>query len=128
MCLLHALAEPRVPAPVDVPQPEAAGFVLRERGDRREPALEAAWQDRLRSGEHRALEPLPQHQQEAAAGRSRRLLFDSFQLVANHANSLQIPKNAEEVNIRNPNDMSYVFSAAYSPLICKLIEKVRTFS
>ena len=37
---------------------------------------------------------------------------------------LQIPKSAEEVNLRNPNDMAYVYSGAYAPLLCKLVEKV----
>lgn len=35
-----------------------------------------------------------------------------------------VPKSAEDVNLRNPNDMSYVFSGAYTPMLCKIIEQV----
>ncbi|CAH1254379.1 VPS33B [Branchiostoma lanceolatum] len=35
-----------------------------------------------------------------------------------------IPKSAENFELRNPNDMAYVFSGAYAPLSCKLIEQV----
>ena len=35
----------------------------------------------------------------------------------------QIPK-AGEVNLKNPDDMSFVYSGAYVPLSCKLIEQV----
>ena len=41
--------------------------------------------------------------------------------------SLQIPKSAEEINLKMPTDMSYVFSGAFSPPICKLIEQVVFF-
>ncbi|XP_038077802.1 vacuolar protein sorting-associated protein 33B-like [Patiria miniata] len=34
-----------------------------------------------------------------------------------------IPKSGE-VNLRNPEDMSYVFSGAFTPLTCKLVEQV----
>jgi beta-lactamase regulating signal transducer with metallopeptidase domain len=36
---------------------------------------------------------------------------------------LQIPKS-EDINLKSPTDMSYVFSGAYSPLSCKLVEQV----
>ncbi|KAL5004381.1 hypothetical protein ScPMuIL_017837 [Solemya velum] len=36
-----------------------------------------------------------------------------------------IPKT-DDVNLRSPNDMSYVFSGAYSPLSCKIVEQVLT--
>ena len=38
----------------------------------------------------------------------------------------QVPKTSEEVNLRSPNDMSHVFSGAYTPLICKLVEQILT--
>ena len=41
--------------------------------------------------------------------------------------SLQIPKSAEEINLKMPTDMSYVFSGAFSPPICKFIEQVVFF-
>ncbi|XP_041371533.1 vacuolar protein sorting-associated protein 33B-like [Gigantopelta aegis] len=37
-----------------------------------------------------------------------------------------VPKSADEVNLKSPNDMSYVFSGAYTPLSCKLVEQVLT--
>ena len=37
----------------------------------------------------------------------------------------QIPKSAEEINLKNVSEMSYVFSGAYTPVLCKLIEQVR---
>ena len=37
---------------------------------------------------------------------------------------LQIPKSPDDVNLRNPDDMSYVFSGAYTPLLCRIIEQV----
>ncbi len=36
----------------------------------------------------------------------------------------QIPKSADDINLKNPSDMSYVFSGAYTPLSCKLIQQV----
>ena len=36
----------------------------------------------------------------------------------------QIPKSAEEINLKNVSEMSYVFSGAYTPVLCKLIEQV----
>lgn len=38
--------------------------------------------------------------------------------------SVQIPKNAEEIDLRTPTSMSYVYSGAYTPLSCKLVEMV----
>ncbi|XP_074650105.1 vacuolar protein sorting-associated protein 33B-like [Tubulanus polymorphus] len=35
-----------------------------------------------------------------------------------------VPKFGEEMNLKNPSDMSYVFSGAYTPLTCKLVEQV----
>lgn len=37
---------------------------------------------------------------------------------------IQIPRSPELINLKSPNDMSYVFSGAYSPLMCKIIEQV----
>lgn len=36
-----------------------------------------------------------------------------------------IPKT-EDINLKSPTDMSYVFSGAYSPISCKLVEQVLT--
>lgn len=38
--------------------------------------------------------------------------------------SIQIPKTGEEYDLRVPRDMAYIFSGAYIPLSCKLIEQV----
>ncbi|ELU18869.1 hypothetical protein CAPTEDRAFT_133058 [Capitella teleta] len=35
-----------------------------------------------------------------------------------------VPKSADDINLRNPNDMSYVYSGAYTPLVCKLVEQI----
>ena len=37
---------------------------------------------------------------------------------------LQIPKS-EDIDLKTPTDMSYVYSGAYTPLSCKLVEQVR---
>ncbi|KAG2470943.1 PRC1 regulator, partial [Polypterus senegalus] len=37
---------------------------------------------------------------------------------------LQIPKSNEEYDLHSPPDMAYIFSGAYIPLSCKLIEQV----
>lgn len=37
-----------------------------------------------------------------------------------------IPKSAEEINLKNVSEMSYVFSGAYTPVLCKLVEQVLT--
>ena len=36
----------------------------------------------------------------------------------------QVPKSSDDVNLKNPNDMSYVFSGAYTPMLCKLVDQV----
>ncbi|KAL8606733.1 hypothetical protein ACOMHN_018767 [Nucella lapillus] len=35
-----------------------------------------------------------------------------------------IPKSGEDVNLKNPNDISYVFGGAYSPLTVRLVEYI----
>ncbi|XP_050403555.1 vacuolar protein sorting-associated protein 33B [Patella vulgata] len=35
-----------------------------------------------------------------------------------------VPKVSENVDLRTPNDMSYVFSGAYTPLACKLVDLI----
>ncbi|XP_071112864.1 vacuolar protein sorting-associated protein 33B-like [Haliotis cracherodii] len=35
-----------------------------------------------------------------------------------------IPKSLDDINLRSPNDMSYVFSGAYTPLLCKIVEQI----
>jgi len=35
-----------------------------------------------------------------------------------------IPKTPDDINLKRPNDMSYVFSGAYTPLCCRLVEQV----
>lgn len=37
---------------------------------------------------------------------------------------LKVPKSDEEYDLRVPRDMAYIFSGAYIPLSCKLIEQV----
>ena len=36
----------------------------------------------------------------------------------------QVPKNPTAVNLKDPDDMSYIFGGAYSPLSIKIIEQV----
>lgn len=36
---------------------------------------------------------------------------------------IQIPKS-DDIDLKNPTDMSYVFIGAYTPLSCKLVEQV----
>lgn len=38
---------------------------------------------------------------------------------------VKVPKSDEEYDLRVPRDMAYIFSGAYVPLSCKLIEQVR---
>lgn len=38
--------------------------------------------------------------------------------------NVQVPKSDEEYDLRVPRDMAYIFSGAYIPLSCKLIEQV----
>lgn len=38
----------------------------------------------------------------------------------------QVPKDVNAVDLKNPKEMSYVFSGAYTPISCKLIEQVST--
>lgn len=35
-----------------------------------------------------------------------------------------VPKQSDDYDLKSPTDMSYVFSGAYSPLPCKLVEQV----
>lgn len=37
---------------------------------------------------------------------------------------MKVPKSDEEYDLRVPRDMAYIFSGAYIPLSCKLIEQV----
>lgn len=47
--------------------------------------------------------------------------------VATHIISfyVKVPKSDEEYDLRVPRDMAYIFSGAYVPLSCKLIEQVK---
>lgn len=47
---------------------------------------------------------------------------NTFQTLVKKLNL--IPKSAEEINLKSPRDMSYVFSGAYSPLSCRLVEEI----
>lgn len=38
--------------------------------------------------------------------------------------SVKVPKSDEEYDLRVPRDMAYIFSGAYVPLSCKLVEQV----
>lgn len=40
---------------------------------------------------------------------------------------VKVPKSDEEYDLRVPRDMAYIFSGAYIPLSCKLIEQVSPF-
>ncbi|KAF6033144.1 VPS33B [Bugula neritina] len=46
----------------------------------------------------------------------------SFQILSKNLHL--IPKSGVEIDLRNPTDMSYVFSGAYTPLSCRLVELV----
>lgn len=46
----------------------------------------------------------------------------AYRTVARRMNL--IPRSPELINLKSPNDMSYVFSGAYSPLMCKIIEQI----
>lgn len=35
-----------------------------------------------------------------------------------------MPKDVGKIDLKNPQDMSYVFSGAYTPISCRLIEQV----
>lgn len=39
---------------------------------------------------------------------------------------LGLVPNAEDVNLQQPNSLSYVFSGAYTPLLCKLVQQILT--
>lgn len=45
-------------------------------------------------------------------------------LCPEHCTSLQIPRLDGEYDLKLPRDMAYVFSGAYVPLSCKIIEQV----
>uniref|UniRef100_A0AAR2JIA2 Vacuolar protein sorting-associated protein 33B n=1 Tax=Pygocentrus nattereri TaxID=42514 RepID=A0AAR2JIA2_PYGNA len=58
-------------------------------------------------------------------------LTDAFSSLAKKSNFralskrlVLIPKSGEEYDLRVPRDMAYIFSGAYIPLSCKLIEQV----
>ncbi|KAM9493853.1 vacuolar protein sorting-associated protein 33B [Clarias gariepinus] len=58
-------------------------------------------------------------------------LTDAFSSLAKKSNFralskklMLIPKTGEEYDLRIPRDMAYIFSGAYVPLSCKLIEQV----
>lgn len=36
----------------------------------------------------------------------------------------KVPKDVGKIDLKNPQDMSYVFSGAYTPISCRLIEQV----
>lgn len=42
-----------------------------------------------------------------------------------YVSCVKVPKSDEEYDLRVPRDMAYIFSGAYVPLSCKLIEQVR---
>lgn len=59
-------------------------------------------------------------------------LTDAFSSLANKKSNFRalsrklalVPKSGEEYDLRVPRDMAYIFSGAYIPLSCKLIEQV----
>ncbi|TNN32637.1 Vacuolar protein sorting-associated protein 33B [Liparis tanakae] len=58
-------------------------------------------------------------------------LTDAFSSLAKKSNFRAlsrrlalVPKSDEEYDLRVPRDMAYIFSGAYVPLSCKLVEQV----
>lgn len=58
-----------------------------------------------------------------------RMFFTALRNAVWHLNciltfNVKVPKSDEEYDLRVPRDMAYIFSGAYIPLSCKLIEQV----
>ncbi|XP_052698128.1 vacuolar protein sorting-associated protein 33B-like [Crassostrea angulata] len=54
------------------------------------------------------------------AAMTRRSTFQSL------CKKLSLIPKSDDIDLKNPTDMSYVFSGAYTPLSCKLVEQVLT--
>lgn len=53
-------------------------------------------------------------------------LLNSTHAVCQHLFiCVKVPKSDEEYDLRVPRDMAYIFSGAYVPLSCKLVEQVK---
>lgn len=35
-----------------------------------------------------------------------------------------MPKDVDKIDLKNPQEMAYVFSGAYTPISCRLVEQV----
>ena len=84
-------------------------------------ALALGWQGR-RWGQRLALSVCPS----LSAGTSEGVGEAPSRLVTypEYHTSLQIPRVDGEYDLKMPRDMAYVFSGAYVPLSCKIIEQV----
>ena len=40
---------------------------------------------------------------------------------------LKVPKDVDKIDLKNPQEMAYVFSGAYTPISCRLVEQVNRF-
>ena len=38
----------------------------------------------------------------------------------------QVPKDVEKVDLKKPQEMAYVFSGAYTPISCRIVEQVNS--
>ena len=38
--------------------------------------------------------------------------------------NLKVPKDVDKIDLKNPQEMAYVFSGAYTPISCRLVEQV----
>lgn len=47
-----------------------------------------------------------------------------FVSVCPFSNIFQVPKSGEEVNLKEPDNLAYVYGGAYSPLTARLVEYV----
>ncbi|KAH9524585.1 Vacuolar protein sorting-associated protein 33B [Bulinus truncatus] len=67
-------------------------------------------------------------EQEGTAANPLSLRTPSFTRKSNYRFLNQklglVPKQTEELDLRDPKDMSYIFSGAYTPLTCKLVEQI----
>ncbi|XP_052828009.1 vacuolar protein sorting-associated protein 33B [Octopus bimaculoides] len=57
-----------------------------------------------------------------AAGVAAMAKRSSYQALVKKLNL--VPKSAEDISLKSPRDMSYVFSGAYTPTSCRLVEEV----
>ncbi|KAI8788981.1 vacuolar protein sorting-associated protein 33B [Biomphalaria glabrata] len=67
-------------------------------------------------------------EQEGIAASPRVLLPPAFSRKSSYRFLNQklnlVPKQTEDIDLRDPKDVSYIFSGAYTPLPCKLVEQI----